>query len=56
MVTKNAEMGEMRIGAMAGVAMAAFEFTEKQMKLKVVTKSRVPSDLGDILLVLEPQD
>jgi hypothetical protein len=104
-ITKYAEMGEMRIGAMAGVAMAGFEFTvdkkakaissddnskdknaivrtwsynpankyvsvwhnkkedmriveltEKQMKLKVVNKSGVPSDLDDMLFVLEPQD
>jgi hypothetical protein len=36
--------------------MRIVELTEGQMKLKVVAKSGVPSDLGDILLVLKPQN
>jgi len=104
-ITEYAEMGGMRIGAMADVVMAGIEFTvdkkakaigsddhskdEKpivrtwsynpenkyisiwhnkkedmriveltgeQMKLKLVTKNGAPSDLGDILLVLKPQN
>jgi hypothetical protein len=36
--------------------MRIVELTGEQMKLKLVTKNGAPSDLGDILLVLKPQN